>query len=363
MNRIYILVSLLSSLLFFSSCDKKSLSEKEKETVQNFLTYQWYDLSFTKFGDDIVINDTRLIFSKKGQDLEYVWDMGYNAIFGSQTYQNKGKVDLYYSKEKNSIVISLLDEKDKASGFEALIEVEKDSIIPQLSKQIEYRKHLKDFLKGEKVKYLLSNRDIRGLFQSVLDGGEVLDNYEELENFTPLTIKGLYTQFKNTIEWEMKEAYLPEPKDFEIDYDDLKSEFTNAEALEIKNLLQGPLKYYDSNIKSKNKFNKEGYTMQLEPELSYNNNTNRYELSISEHNYDFILNAPAKMDRFYLVFNHDPEGDSYNSISIYLRVDGMIRYPNGNGRTVTHNFQLLKDKTNKNRLYLFDNFKYYILEK
>lgn len=349
-------------VLTLYSCDKKDLGENEKNIVEKFLIHDWYDLQFTSLGDDKVINDTRLKFSKKGSDLNYSWDVGYNAIFGNKQYHDEGKVEISYSNKKKGILISLFDKKNKLFQ-EGLIKIEKDSIISKLSKQVEYRKYLTDFLNRSKLEQFVWEREMRGVFQSVILEGNVEDNYDEIENFEPLTITGLSTDFKSTISWEMKEVYDPIKKNYEIKNDDLTNEFSKTEIENIKELLKGPLKYFDSNIKSEKKLNSKEYSLELSTEMNYDNNTNDYTISINNQNLDFTLNNKIKLERCYLFLNGDPNDETRTSTTITLSVEGFEKYNSNSGRTVKHRYVIKKDNSHPNRLYFIENYKYFILEK
>jgi hypothetical protein len=348
-------------ILTLYSCDKKELDVNEKNSVEKFLIHDWYDLKFTSFGDDKVINDTRLKFSKSGSDLNYSWDVGYNAIFGSKQYHDEGKVEISYSNKKKGIVISLFDKKNKLFQ-EGLIEVEKDSIISKLNKQVEHRKHLTDFLNRSKLEQFVWEREIRGVFQSVILEGYVDDNYDEIDNFKPLTITGLTTNFKSTISWEMKEVYDPIKKNYEIKNDDLSYEFSKSEIENIKDLLKGPLKYFDSNIKSEKKFTAKDYGLDLSTEMNYDSNTNDYTFDINNQNFDFILNKETKLDRCYLFLNGDPNDETITT-TITLSFEGTIKYDSNSGRSIKKRYVIKKDKSHPNRLYFIDNYNYFILEK
>lgn len=356
-----LIISLSLITLLFSSCDKQNLSESEKEAVKSLLTYEWYDLKFTSLGEDAVINDSRLVFSKKGNDLNYVWEVGYNAIFGSNSFHDEGKVELSYSSKQKGIIIELFNKENKPLG-EAVIEIEKDSIIPQLKKQVQYRDYLEKFLNQRKVESVSYNREIRGIFKSVINEGQEVDNYEELENFTPVVIKGLSSNFKTIINWEMKEKYTPNQNNIQVKFEELNDDFSTLDVSSIKNLLKGPLKYFDSNIKSEKKFTSTEYSLEIDPEVSYNSNTNKYEMNVVNQNLDFLLNAPAKLESCTLVCSANPNEEAYATTSIFLNVDGMIKYANG-GQSVSYKFKVMKDNKNPNRIYLFDDFKYYVLEK
>jgi hypothetical protein len=349
-------------ILSLCSCDKKDLKENEKNIVEKFLIYEWSDLKFSSLGEDKVINDTRLKFSKNGSNLSYSWDVGYNAIFGSKQYHDEGKVEISYSNEKKGILISLYDKKNKLFQ-EGLIEIEKDSIISKLSKQIEYRKYLTDFLNRSKLEQFYFDREIRGVFQSVINEGNVVDNYEEIDNFTPVTITGLESNFKSTLKWEMKEVYDPIKKNYEIKYDDLKDEFSKTEIESIVTLLKGPLKYFDSNIKSEKKFNSSDYKLELSSEMNYDNNTNNYTIEANKQNFDFILDKNTKYERCFLFLNGDPNDETRTSTTITFRLEGSIKYDSNQGRSVTHQYAIKKDNSYPDRLYFIDHYKYFILEK
>jgi hypothetical protein len=356
------LLTLLIIILSLCSCDKKDLGENEKNIVEKFLIYEWSDLKFSSLGEDKVINDTRLKFSKNGSNLNYSWDVGYNAIFGSKQYHDEGKVEISYSNKQKGILISLYDKKNKLLQ-EGLIEIEKDSIISKLSKQIEYRKYLTDFLNRSKLEQFYFDREIRGVFQSVINEGNLIDNYEEIDNFTPVALTGLQTKFKSTIEWKMKEVYDPIKKNYEIKYDDLKDEFNKTEIESILTLLKGPLKYFDSNIKSEKKFKSNEYQLELSPEMNYDNNTNDYTIEANKQNFDFILNKKTTPGRSFLFLNGDPNDETRISTKITLRIEGSIKYDANQGRSVTYEYAIKKDNLYPDRLYFIDHYKYFILEK
>lgn len=349
-------------ILSLCSCDKKDLDINELKSVEKFLISEWYDLKFTSLGDDKVINDTRLKFSKTGSDLKYSWDVGYNAIFGNKQYHDEGKVEISYSNKKKGIVISLYNKENKIFQ-EGLIEVEKDSIISKLNKQVEYRKQLRDLLNRSKLEQYVWEREIRGVFQSVILEGNVDDNYDDLDNFKPLIITGLTTNFKSSISWEMKEVYDPIKRDYEIKNDELKNEFSKSEIESIKELLKGPLKYFDSNIKSAKKLDSKQYGLELSTEMNYDSNTNDYTIDINNQNLDFILNRDTKLERCYLFLNGDPNDETRMSTTITLSIEGFIKYDSNSGRTVKKRYVIKKDNLHPNRLYFIDNYKYFILEK
>ena len=388
-NKIALLIFLSFSLL---SCNKQSLSEEEVSVINKFLTWEWYDLELVTFSGETIPNEASFEFKVEGGKLRHVSNTYYSASFGDKHYQSEGDVNLYYDKENEAIALELLNEEGEILQ-NGLIKIPKDQIISGLENQIKNRDKMASILKDRKFSQLPYDEfDQRGIFESkILNSFQSEDfsmNYvysieshlEELGDFKPYRIEGFVsTAGQSFISWELREVY----KDStirEINFDDLQTSFNKEEVANLMIKLQGTLKFYDSNMATKESFKSSNFKIDFDPNFSLviedeyslsEELVSELEVPINGDTYSF-LNSWYKGDGNALVSFEIVKSDREEYIIDTLANDGedfnvfdnfnVFVNLNSNFNTGGKNWlRIYKDKLDSNRVYFFNQNKYFTL--
>lgn|GEM_PF-4535682 len=386
----------IALFIFFTfslfSCNKQSLSEEEISVINKFLTWQWYDLEMVTFSGETIPNEASFEFKVEGGKLRHLSNTYYSASFGDKHYQSEGDVNLYYDKENQGIALELLNEEGEIlqSG---LITIPKDQIISGLENQIKNRNKIASILENRKFSQLpYGEFDQKGIFESkILNSFQSEDfsmNYmysieshlEELGDFKPYKIEGFVsTAGQSFISWELREVY-KDSKTREINYDDLKTSFDKEEVASLMIKLQGTLKFFDSNIATKESFKSGDFKIDFDPNFSLviKDEYSSYEEPISE------LEVPINGDTYsFLNSWYSGEGNALLSFEIVksdreeyiVEIDGsdaedfnafgefnVFVNLNSNFNTGGKNWlRIYQDKFDPNRVYFFNQNKYFTL--
>jgi hypothetical protein len=283
-------------------------------------------------------------------------------------------VNLYYDKENQAIALELLNEEGEILQ-NGLIKIPKDQIISGLENQIKNRNKIASILENRKFSQLpYGEFDQRGIFESkILNSFQSEDfsmNYmysieshlEELGDFKPYKIEGFVsTAGQSFISWELREVY-KDSKTREINFDDLKTSFDKEEVANLMIKLQGTLKFFDSNIATKESFKSGDFKIDFDPNFSLviKDEYSLYEEPISE------LEVPINGDTYsFLNSWYSGEGNALTSFEFIKNEDNKFNVfvnLNINFETGGKNWlKIYQDKFDPNRVYFFNQNKYFTL--
>jgi hypothetical protein len=390
-----ILIFLLSSFLFFS-CNKESLNVEETKALNEFLSHEWFDLRFVKFSDETVPNEARYTFKIEDSKLKHIRETFWSASFGDKHYKDEGEVNVYYDKEKNGIVIELFNDKNELID-DGIIRIDRSEIVNRLTRQTQLRERIKEILKSRKFTELTFNEfDQRGIFESQLQDSyqsedfemnysyELISHLEGLKDFKPLVIEDFYSSAGDGILWQLREFY-DDALVGEYGAKNLRSNFSESEIIEILKTLNGNLKFYDSNISTKESFQDEPYSIQVDTDVEFYEEprfANRYKseiiLPIKGDNFNFLSdwygngsNSSGNFEKIELV----QEGLSFGMI---IRFKGNLNSTDGNwfkiykvsdtpvsnADTVAYDVAPVKTGSEMpSKLFFFQRNKYFALDK
>jgi hypothetical protein len=203
---------------------------------------------------------------------------------------------------------------------------------------------------------------------------------EELGDFKPYKIEGFVsTAGQSFISWELREVY-KDSKTREINYDDLKTSFDKEEVANLMIKLQGTLKFFDSNIATKESFKSGDFKIDFDPNFSlvikdeyslYEEPISELEVPINGDTYSFLNSwysgdgnallsfEIVKSDREeYIVEIDGSDAEDFNAFGEF----NVFVNLNSNFNTGGKNWlRIYQDKFDPNRVYFFNQNKYFTL--
>lgn len=360
---------LFSSLVvIFFSCNKKQLNNDEINVVNKFLACEWYDLAFVSFSGETIPNEARFIFKIENSKLKHIRNTYYSASFGDKNIHDEGDVKIFYDKEKEGVVLELLNKNNEVID-EGLIKIPRDKIISTFTEQIKNREKIISILKNRKYTQLSDGEfDQRGIFESMISRSfqssdfnmnyvyDRVTHYENLGSFQPLKIEGFYsTAGKKGIDWTLKEIFIDSTQK-EVRYEDLKKTFKSDEIIVFVNKLIGPLRYFDSNISDAIDFNSNNFKLEFNNNIELNDDyglKSKLTIPVTNENFNFLKkwygNSDNVFDDIELV---KTDNDEYN---VFINFKNSVKSGGDNWLRVYND---LKDPS---RIFFFNQNKYFAL--
>lgn len=271
----YLNILFLSTLIY--SCSRLDLEENELKVVEEFLTTDWYDSEIRTWNGEDVPNWYSIRFFKENGKLNFEANRQYNASFGGKVFTEESFedqiVDIYYDKEESKVKIDLYSDGDTYQTTYLSIK-NKDSIIPKLTRQIDFRNKINDFYNSRKITQFIGydlGKDNKGVFRdSYLRRTQNQDfsltwNFNEYMNFNYATFADLYGDidydkieiqgiYGGDVIFTLKEEYKYKENDDEYDLGklhklpDLKFKFSQSQTKKIIDILSKELSFYETNM-------------------------------------------------------------------------------------------------------------------
>tara|TARA_B110000003_G_scaffold29493_1_gene27787 strand:+ start:2777 stop:4036 length:1260 start_codon:yes stop_codon:yes gene_type:complete len=310
----YLNILFLSTLIF--SCSRVDLEENELKVVEEFLTTDWYDSEIRTWNGEDVPNWYSIRFFKENGKLNFEATRQYNASFGGKVFTEESFedqiVDIYYDKEESEVKIDLYTDGDTYQTTYLSIK-NKDSIIPKLTRQIDFRNKIIDFYDSRKITQFIGlswGKDNKGVFRDSylrrtqnqdfsltwnfneymnFNYGAFRDLYGDRGNYEKIEIQGIYG---GDVIFTLKEEYKYKENDPGKLHKlaDLKFKFSQSQTKKIIDLLSKELSFYETNMIILDQ--KKGVKPNLK--LKFRNPYNRYgdlkNVKIIEENLNYYTN-------------------------------------------------------------------------
>jgi hypothetical protein len=373
------LYTLLIFCFILVSCNNQSLSEEEIATINEFLSWEWYDLQVTTWDNETVPHQASYKFFLEDGKLKYDTNDFWSASFGNKHYKSEGNVVLSYIKKYKYILIELIN-KDGEAVKRGKIFINREDIIRGLSEQIKYREQIVDVLKNGPIALRYSGEfDQLGVFKSLVLKRRQSQDFSLVYSYFPILHRELTGEFKpyeisgfnspgagsrSGISWTLKEAAPRTEKNLkELDSNDLIESYKLNDLIQLLEMLQNTMKYSGSNITDQKSFESDIFFITFDPSFDWvskvrrlNRNSESLSIPISTDSFDFLPNW------------YGLEGSAFAEIEIReaFRQDGKFKvYIHFKSHYETGAMKFLNvymDKLNKNRVHFFNELKYFSLE-